>query len=172
MPADLDDWTYRQVVDLVTRFLDVVKLEEGPAHTEIKLTSNGPRIIESHNRPGGDRINELVRVACGVDMKRIALGWPCGLVAPLADAPRLESGAAVRFFTPPPGVVREVSGLDAVRDAEGVVELHLALQVGDRVHPVTESYDRVGWVVCRGANALEANRRCDEVLRRVSIVTG
>jgi hypothetical protein len=105
-------------------------------------------------------------------MKRIALGWPCGLVAPLADAPRLESGAAVRFFMPTPGVVREVSGLDAVRDAEGVVELHLALRVGDRVHPVTESYDRVGWVVCRGASALEANRRCDEVLRGVRIVTG
>jgi biotin carboxylase len=172
IPAQLDGKTYQQVIELVTQFLDVVQLAEGPAHTEIKLTSRGPRIIESHNRPGGDRINELVRVAFGVDMKRIALGWPCGLVEPLEVAPRLESGAAVRFFTPTPGVIREVSGLDAVRDAEGVVELYLGVEVGDRVHPVTESYDRVGWVVCRGATALEANRRCENVLRTVRIITG
>ncbi len=171
MPAQLDAETYQQVVDLATRFLDVVELSEGPAHTEIKLTSRGPRIIESHNRPGGDRINELVRVAFGVDMKRIALGWPCGLVEAVEASPRMESGAAVRFFTPTPGVVREVSGLDAVREAEGIVELRLDVQVGDRVPPVTESYDRVGWVVCRGADALEANRRCEDALRTVRIVT-
>ncbi len=77
----------------------------------------------------------------------------------------------MRFFTPAPGVVREVTGLDAARDTEGVVELHLGIHVGDRVRPVTESYDRVGWVVCQGSDVLEANRRCEDVLRTVRIVT-
>jgi hypothetical protein len=36
--------------------LEAVGHRDGPAHTELKLTRNGPRIIESHNRQGGDRI--------------------------------------------------------------------------------------------------------------------
>ena len=59
---------------LVTDFLDAVGLRNGPGHTEVKLTSRGPRIVESHNRIGGDRINELAEIAYGVDMERYALG--------------------------------------------------------------------------------------------------
>ena len=65
-------------------FLDAVGLVEGPAHTEIRLARNGPRIIESHNRNGGGRINELVRLTFGFDIKATAPGWACGLGEPLA----------------------------------------------------------------------------------------
>jgi hypothetical protein len=79
------------VLETFTRqFLDAVQLEEGPAHTEITLTSRGPRVIESHDRPGGDRINELVRVAYDVDLKAIALGGPSGLVPVLQSSPPLR----------------------------------------------------------------------------------
>ncbi len=49
---------------------------------------------------------------------------------------------------------------------------HAGLDVGDRVNPVTESHDRVGWVVCRGSDAQGAGRRDEDVLHTVSIVTG
>jgi len=72
---------------LVLTFLAAVGLCHGPGHTEVKLTSRGPVIVESHNRVGGDRINELVETAYDVDMDRYALGSRFGLVEPLQQSP-------------------------------------------------------------------------------------
>lgn len=171
IPAQLDQALEEQVKDFVVAFLDAVKFAEGPAHTEVKLTKHGPRIIESHNRPGGDRINELVRVAYGFDMKEMAFRWLCGLVEPLMESPRLQAGAAIRFFTPPPGLVQDISGLDAVQRAEGLVEIQLGVKVGGQVRPIHESYDRAGHVVACGPNVQEAIRRCERMVEQVRIVT-
>jgi biotin carboxylase len=171
MPARLDDALRAEVTGFVTEFLDLVKLKEGPAHTEIKLTSKGLRIVESHNRVGGDRINEMVRVAYGVDMKALTFGWASGLMPALESAPRLQAGVAIRFLTPPPGVVQEIRGLDEVRRAEGLVELQVEVGEGDRVHPVKMSHDRAGHVIASGASVEEAIRRCEDMARMVHIAT-
>ena len=146
----------REVARLVTELLDGVGLRNGPAHTEVKLTSRGPRIVESHNRIGGGRINELTEIAYGVDMERYALGAGSGVVEPLTASPEPRGGAAVRFLTPEPGRVVEVTGVAAVRADSAFVDLHLAVEPGDEVPPLTWNEDKVGHVVARGATATEA----------------
>jgi hypothetical protein len=64
----------------------------------------GLRIIESHNRVGGDRINELAEIAYGVDMERYALGAGNDVLEPLtatateaiANGRRLAAAVHVR----------------------------------------------------------------------------
>jgi biotin carboxylase len=148
--------TLREVTRLVTDFLDAVGLRNGPAHTEAKLTSRGPRIVESHNRIGGDRINELAEIAYGVDMERYALGAGFDVVEPLTTSPEPRGGAAVRFLTPEPGRVVEVTGVDAVRADPAYVDLRLDVEPGDVVPPLTWNEDKVGHVIARGATATEA----------------
>ncbi|MGW1342704.1 ATP-grasp domain-containing protein [Kribbella sp. NPDC002412] len=148
--------TLREVTELVTEFLGAVGLQNGPGHTEVKLTSRGPRIIESHNRVGGDRINDLAELVYGVDMERSALGAPFGLVEPLAGSPEPRGGAAVRFLTPSPGRVVEIAGVDAVRADPAFVDLRLKVGPGDVVPPLTWNEDKVGHVIARGATAAEA----------------
>jgi biotin carboxylase len=148
--------TLGEVTQLVTDFLDAVGLSNGPAHTEVKLTSRGPRIVESHNRIGGDRINELAEIAYGIDMERYALGIRFGAVEPLTTSPEPRGGAAVRFLTPESGRVVEVTGVDAVRADPAFVDLQLAVGPGDAVPPLTWNEDKVGHVIARGATAAEA----------------
>src|SRR5262249_51439024 len=62
LPAALPKQTEDEIVACVRNFLDLVTLKDGPAHTEVKLTLAGPRIVEGHNRVGGDKINELVEL--------------------------------------------------------------------------------------------------------------
>lgn len=75
VPARVDEAIRQGIVDLTGRLLDAVGLVEGPSHTEIMITDAGLRIIESHNRAGGDNIPELVRLAYGVDLVRAR--WRC-----------------------------------------------------------------------------------------------
>ncbi len=155
-PSGCSAGTLREVTRLVTDFLDAVGLRNGPGHTEVKLTSRGPRIVESHNRIGGDRINELTEIAYGVDMERYALGVRAGVVEPLTSSPEPRDGAAVRFLTPEPGRVVEVTGVDAVRADPAFVDLQLEVGPGDEVPPLTWNEDKVGHVIARGATAAEA----------------
>lgn len=63
------------VFDLTARALRALGVRHGVSHTEVKLTPEGPRIIEVNGRLGG-WINGLSNAACGVDMVRI-----CGRLA-------------------------------------------------------------------------------------------
>lgn len=159
----------QEVEQLVLEFLDVVGLRQGPAHTEVKLTSRGPRIIESHNRIGGDRINELTEVAYGLDMDRYAIGAPFGLIEPLEESPKPVAGAAIRFFTPPPGRVVAVTGTETVSNDPALVELELSLKPGDTVPRLTWSEDRVGHVIARGETTDDAIANCERLMETVHI---
>ncbi|WP_432945551.1 ATP-grasp domain-containing protein [Kribbella sp. CA-253562] len=153
-PSGSSAETLHEVARLVTDFLDAVGLRNGPAHTEVKLTRGGPRIVESHNRVGGDRINELTEIVYGVDLERHALG--AGVVEPLTTPPQPRGGAAVRFLTPEPGRVVEVTGVDAVRADPACVDVQVKVAPGNVVPPLTWNEDKVGHVVARGATAAEA----------------
>lgn len=156
---------------LVQAFLDAVGLREGPAHTEMKLTARGPVIIESHNRVGGDKINELAELVYGVDMDSYALGIPFGLVEPLPESPKATGGAAIRFLTPAPGRVAEVLGADAIADDPALVELEIAVAPDGTVPELTWSEDRVGHVIARGETPDDAIAHCERLLAAVRIRT-
>lgn len=169
VPAALTDDELAAVSVMVTEFLDLVGLIEGPSHTELKLTPKGPRIIESHNRVGGGSLNDLVRLARGVDLAGLAVSVPLGLEP--VPSPPLDRGAAVRFFRPAPGVVRAVAGA-AEAEQVGGARLHALAAVGHVVPELRSSLDRVnGHVIAAGSDAADAVRRCERVLALVRIET-
>jgi hypothetical protein len=67
-PAPLDPVDRKEIESYVHRVLNALGVEFGPTHTEIAMTADGPRIIETHLRVGGDDIFDLVRDAVGVDL--------------------------------------------------------------------------------------------------------
>ncbi|MFJ9078334.1 ATP-grasp domain-containing protein [Streptomyces sp. NPDC102278] len=169
VPARVDGATRQGIVDLTGRLLDAVGLVEGPSHTEIMITDAGLRIIESHNRAGGDNIPELVRLAYGVDLVRAAVAVPLGLEPWNPDVPEATAGAAIRFVLAEPGVVTDVE--EPAEVEEGVT---LAVQAvpGTVVPPLTWSVDRVcGHVIAVGADAAEAVARCEKTIAAIEIRT-
>ena len=161
-----------EIEETVVRFLDLVGLRVGPAHTEVKLSPRGPLIVESHNRMGGDMIPELALAATGVDMAMHTLGGPFDLVAPLTAPPAPRAGAAIRFLTAPAGVVASVDGLDEVRSDPRVIDALVSVEPGARVLPLASSMERPGHVAVRASTVEEAVQVCDDLARRVRIATG
>jgi len=170
-PSGCSPETLREVTQLVTDFLDAVGLRNAPAHTEVKLTSRGPRIVESHNRIGGDRINDLAELVYGVDMERYALGAGFGVLEPLAASPEPRGGAAIRFLTPEPGRVVEVTGVDAVRADPAFVDFQSIVGLGDVVPPLIWNEDKVAHVIARGADAAESRANCKRLAEAIHVRT-
>jgi biotin carboxylase len=138
---------------LVVRFLDVMGLVEGPAHTEVIVTPDGPRIVESHNRPGGDGIIDLVQHACGLDVIGMTFDRLAG--RPVHVRPDRHRAAAVSFLTAEPGRVHRVDGVAAARAVPGVERVEVTVGPGDVVRPLSCSADRCGCVLAVGATAEE-----------------
>ncbi|MFF4486773.1 ATP-grasp domain-containing protein [Streptomyces sp. NPDC001544] len=170
LPAPLSAQCAADVEDVVCRMLDAVGLVDGPAHTELMLTADGPRVIESHLRCAGGRIAELVELVYGIDAERLT----CQLALPVgvpALAPVSRGAAAVRFLTPPPGRVRTVEGLAAARRVEGVVRAEVGVEPGGPVEPLRWSEDRCGLVVARAEDMATAERRARRAAALIRIRT-
>jgi biotin carboxylase len=171
LPGRLDRGTEASLRAFVCTFLDRLGLREGLGHTEVIIGPDGPAIVETHTRNGGDHIADLVLLSTGLDMRDLALRARCGLMQGPPPAPEANGGAAIRYFTPQPGVVEEVSGLDAARYLPGVVDLKVDVRVGARVPALLSSFDRVGYVIGVGADTGQAYQRCLDAVDAVTIRT-
>ncbi|GHH56992.1 hypothetical protein GCM10018773_63730 [Streptomyces candidus] len=170
VPARLDDGELSAVASTVEALLEAVGLVDGPAHTELILTAAGPRVVESHSRRGGDRINDLVRLVHGIDLEeatyRLALE---GDALPQPGEP--EGAAAIRFLVAAPGTVTSVTGTAQAEAADGVVQVDVQVEPGDTVHELRWSEDRCGYVVVHAADTEAAVRRAAEAAAGIVIAT-
>ncbi|MER6222256.1 ATP-grasp domain-containing protein [Streptomyces sp. 900105755] len=162
VPARVDPDTADAIEHCVRTFLDAIGLPEGPSHTEVRLSDRGPRVIESHNRPGGDRIRDLVEAAYGFDIERYTVAWASGTLPALESRPPLRQAAATRFLSAEPGTVTAVEGLAQAEDQADVLTVALDVAVGDTVRPLRSSWDRIGQVVAVGPDADAALALCEK----------
>ncbi|MGW2649019.1 ATP-grasp domain-containing protein [Streptomyces sp. NPDC001393] len=163
VPARISPEQADSVAEFTCQVLDAVGLVDGTAHTEIMLTGQGPRVIESHARRGGDRINDLVEIACGVDMEQLAYRQ----ALPGFRTPGISGAgcaAAIRFLTAEPGRVVAVEGIEEARSLDGVLDVRIQVEPGDTVRPLHWSEDRCGQILVRA----EDSERAEALARRAA----
>lgn len=159
-----------QVALFVKQFLDLIQIRCGPTHTEVKMTPKGLRIIESHDRTGGDRLNELVRYSTGVDMKKLAFQQAVGITLPPIAEGKFLKASSIEFLTPEPGLIREIAGIEDAKRSAGVEEVHLYLKVGEIRKEIRDSLDRSGYVIACGETPQLALDRVQAAASRIKFV--
>jgi biotin carboxylase len=136
LPSHLDEDQTAAVLATAGAALSALGVTTGCTHTEIKLTPDGPRILEVNGRMGGG-IRDLLLAASGrdllVDDLRSALGLPVELHG-LVTCQKV----GYRLFYQPPLVARRLVALDGLRElAEipGVLDVTPHLSPGEPVDP-------------------------------------
>lgn len=167
-PAPLAVSERQAITDLVTAFLGAAGYRFGPAHTEVILTSAGPKIVESQARLGGDRIPLLVEVATGFDIEAAIFRALAG--KPIEPVIASQVGC-VAFFEVEPGRLESVAGLDELRGLRDVHELRFPFSPGDLVPETISSGTRHGHVVFEAASPAHALERADQLRAGLRVVT-
>jgi biotin carboxylase len=146
--------------------LSALGIRDGCSHTEVKIRNGEMHVIESHNRPGGDRIWQLVELARGFDMIAATVALALGRFDNIAE---LEHAcAAIRYFEFPDGTVKAIG--HSLRQGEsGLQWFELPLQPGNRVRPFNNSSDRYGGYIVAGADAAELARNMHAVAQSVIV---
>ncbi|MBA3021983.1 hypothetical protein [Propionicimonas sp.] len=146
MPPALAPAEWPALYGLAAAAIRGLELSSGVFHTEIKLSADGPRVLEVNGRLGGGSISWLAERVSGYSLLAAAglvnLGRP---PAPV-PVPANTNGVGFAVYVQPPYEAREVvdiTGADEVRAIPEVDELVLTRRPGDQVNPPEEGSQSV-----------------------------
>lgn len=169
-PADLSGAEERLVADYVLEVLRALEFDCGVAHTEVKLTPAGPRIVEINPRLPGNYIVELVERVTGVDMLRTFVELALGKVPCTETWGRGTGSAAVLFLVPSgAGTVRGLHGVEEAARSPGVVRCSFEDCAGREIAPAIDNACYLGHVVTRDEEGRRARRLAEEAMDGVRV---
>lgn len=166
-PSVLANDTIEAIKAVAAQAIKAIGIENAPAHVEIKVTEDGPKIVELAARLGGDFItSKLVPLSTGIDLVGASVLLATGEKPDLT--PKRQQGAAIHFIhTQQEGIL---SGITLPEPGQaGVEEIVLYKKLGERVNGTRSSNDRLGHVITTGASAKEAKALGEEIISRISV---
>ncbi|HDR7671323.1 TPA: ATP-grasp domain-containing protein [Bacillus wiedmannii] len=169
VPANIIESDKELIQKYVKEFLTQINLSNGPAHTEIMLTNKGPKVIETHTRPGGDYIPELVNLSYGINLYEMTLNWFVKEKKTEINTIANE-GAAIKFLRFNPGKVKKIQGLMEASSLKGVIRVELNVKNGEYINPVTKSRDRSGYIIAVGRDSNEAYDICEKASNLLEVI--
>lgn len=168
-PSQLRIETKKKIAQIAIDANKAIGIENGPSHTEIKVTKDGPKIVELGARLGGDCITtHLVPLSTGIDMVeaciRISLGENPDL------EPKWNKGAAIRYLKTETGIVTKINGIEEAERIAGIKQVSIVHGVGEQISEIKSSVDRVGFVIAQAKNAEEAIEIAETGIERIHVV--
>ncbi|WP_051716714.1 ATP-grasp domain-containing protein [Streptomyces megasporus] len=158
-PLGLRTGLWEEVKRCVDRALRRIGHRQGPAHTEVAITGDGPKITGIVPCLPTPAISAMIADVCGTDPYLDAGLLALGLV-PEPGMPgdgRCPASAAVALFPDAPGRLVGIGGLLEAR-AHGA-EVHLHAEPGDTVAAHPDGFAPVGFVRAHADTADRALRK-------------
>nr|WP_230416239.1 ATP-grasp domain-containing protein [Micromonospora tarapacensis] len=168
-PAALDAATVTAVCDMTVAALAAVGYDRGVAHTELRLTAAGPRVVEINPRPAGNQITELVRRVTGVDLPMVFTQLALGEQPDIAVTGTGVRSAAISFLLPPrAGTVAGIEGTATLAVADDVVDWAVK-PAGHRTGDAVSNNTYLGHVMTVDTAALGARARAEELVAGLGV---
>ncbi len=129
-------------------------LAEGPVHAELRLSPDGPVVLEIAARSIGGLCSRTLRFGAGLTLEEVLVAHAMGL--PL-DSLRREARASGVMMLPIPrrGVLHGVRGVEAARAVPGVEDVVITVPEGREVLPLPEGDSYLGFLFGRGETPAE-----------------
>jgi biotin carboxylase len=136
-------------------------IEDGPTYTQLRITRDGPQVVEIAARLGGGHDAELCLAALGVDLNELALCAALGeeINSATLVVERQVGGASTVFLTAEPGELEAVEGVEEAVATDGVLRVRVYRRPGFAVGELRHGADRMGAVQAVGGSRDEALER-------------
>jgi carbamoyl-phosphate synthase large subunit len=164
-PANLTYEQKKAILRIVQKIGEMLKFDNCPSHTELKINERGIFVIETSPRLGGDSITStLVPLSTGINMEdlliNIAFFEPVDFFSS-----RTEGSSAIEFFQFKEGVVKYINPkIYGLAKESGVYSFNLKLKEGDLINKITSSLNRYGEFVV----AASSRPKVEEIISLIS----
>ncbi len=166
----------RPILDEVEQtFLAAIRalgINHGAAKGDIKMTSNGAKVVEVASRlSGGWMSAHTYPLSSGVNLIRAGIEVALGQ-APTDLKPKHEMVAVERSIIPPAGKILSIRGVDEAMKIRGVREIILMKEPGDIVSDLRSNMGKTGYVITTAKTREEAIRINELARQTLKVETG
>lgn len=166
-PANISN-TERLSIELTTK--DAIKalgLDNCATHTELKLTKQGPKMIEIGARLGGDYItSHLVPLSTGISIEKLTIQIAMNNFKGIPQ--QKENGAIIRYLNLDPNrTVESIGNWKELINEENLEHFDIVIKEGEMTSAITDSAKRAGFVIVKGKNRDEAISNADYYIRKL-----
>jgi biotin carboxylase len=155
----------KEISDITIKTINAIGITNGPSHTEIIVTSEGPKVVEIGARMGGDYItSHLVPLSTGIDMLEAVINLTIGNYPNII--PKFSNGSSIKYFNFRQGKVHNIYDKITETDLKNLVEYNIDVSIGDTIKPIENSSGRYGHVICRGETVFEAQEYASKYIKK------
>lgn len=169
-PSTLSDDIKRSVAEIASKAVLAVGLSDSPAHVEIIITENGPKMVELGARLGGDCITSYLinESVSGINMTEAALKQCLGIKLDMVSYKNSGICSGVRFIPAREGTLKAISGVEDAERLAGVKKVRITGKIGKHYSDATDDSARFGYVVCVGESTKVALQRCQAAIDSIA----
>lgn len=157
-PAVVSEGERQEIEHCALAAADALGLDWGPIHVELRMSEQGPVLMEVNARLAGGFIPEIVYHALGIDLVASTVKLAMGDRAD--TSPHKAEAAAIRFISVDrAGRLDGISGMEEARAMAGIVSVDIHKKPGTWVQRHGDFRDRVGHVIATGETTYLAAAR-------------
>lgn len=146
IPASGSDEQLAQTTELVERCVDALNIENGPVYFQLKITRDGPRIIEITPRLDGCHLWRLIKVSGGPDLLEASVNLLTKDKIPKLKNNLKHTICRLEFFLCPPGRVFNKADY---HEQDKSLHLEFYYRDGDVVKPINGVMEKVGYYIVK-----------------------
>lgn len=170
-PASLDIDQQVAIKDFVLKSLEAVGFDHGIAHTEVKLTKQGPRLVEINPRIGGNYIIELVEIVTGINLLHTLISLSLGEEPQLTVQKTNINSAAIKFLVPKQeGVIKHIQKNSDLDNDQNVVRYFIENAENKYVDKPIDNACYLGYVITKDTSGFEARKCAEERVENIVVL--
>ena len=151
LPSALPAETIARIRDVAALGCKALGMKNSPAHIEIILTTDGPRIVEIGARNGGYR-DRMHGLSNGIDLEANAIRLSLGQ-QPRISATKSEPIGVFELFPKTPGIFTGIANEDRLRELPSLVSLSIHAKEGQFVGTSSDGYKMCAVVILHHSNS-------------------
>ncbi len=157
-PANITLEEKQSIIEIVKKSIHALGLNNSASHAELKLTKDGPKMIEIGARLGGYFISSyLTNISTGLSLEEAAIKTALR-IEPQTN-PLQSHGSAIRYLNLPYGkTIKSIGNWKNIIQGD-VVYANIYPQSGDVISSITDSSKRQGFVIVKGVDYHDAKAK-------------
>ncbi|HSC78674.1 MAG TPA: ATP-grasp domain-containing protein [Candidatus Acidoferrales bacterium] len=156
-PSREDAATQQGIIAAVEQAARALGLQHGPVHAELRLTPEGPRILEVAARNIGGLCARALRFQTGYALPELILRHAAGL--PIDPAVREDAAAGVMMVPIPQGGIYEgAEGVPEALKVPGIEDVVITAKEDHYLEPLPEGATYLGFIFARARTPEEAEQ--------------
>lgn len=136
---------HQKIMELNRRVLEELNIEWGMTHVEYFVDGDRIYLGEIAWRPPGGYLMDLISLAYGFDAWDAFVNVQLGLPTQFSD--RLVQAAAAVLFHPEAGLIRSISGMEAIQREPNLRQFRLLCRVGQTLAPRTRVSNAAAYAI-------------------------